>query len=430
MKIWIAALAMLWSGAAVGEILVLTGGTIHPVSGPPIAGGVMVVEGDTIAAVGAEVEVPAGEGVTVVDLSGKHLYPGFVHPDSVLGLIEVGSVRGTRDVSELGEVNSELRAEVAVNADSLLLPVAVAGGVLTAHVAPRGGVFAGTSAVMRLSGWNWQDMTIRAPVGMHLNYPQTAGGGEDEDEDEQKEQREKALATINDALDDARLYRQAKAAMAGGGPRLDVDPKLEALLPVLAGELPLFVHAREKSQIEDALDWAEEQELAKLVLVTGADAVHLAERLAEKQVPVIFGGVFALPDRRWEPYDVVFTAAARLHAAGVRFAISDGGGSFGASNARNLPFHAAQAAAFGLPKDVALRSVTLTSAEILGVADRLGSLEAGKEASFFVAGGDPLEIMTRIERVWIAGREVDLADEHQRRLYEKYRARPRRSATE
>ena len=409
--------------AADAETQAWVGGTVHPVSGDAIADATVVVVDGKITAVGHGVAVPAG--ASVIEMEGKHLYPGFIHPASVLGLVEINSVRGSVDTHEIAKVGAALRAEVAFNADSLLLPPTVAGGVLTAHVVPRGGVFAGTSAVMKLDGWNWEEMTLATPVGMHLNYPQLLPSEGDVSEEEEAEQREKALRLINDTLDAAAIYRQARDAVAQGAPAIDYDADAEALLPVLDGTLPLFIWATEKSQIEGALDWAAERQLKNIVLVAGADAQYVAERLAKEQVPVILAGVLSLPERRWEPYDSSYAAAAQLHAAGVTFCIADSRQGRSAANARNLPFHAAMAAAFGLPKDVALRSVTLSVAEILGVADRLGSIEVGKDATMMLTDGDPLEIISHIERVWIGGQEVDLSADHQRRLYEKYRNRPR-----
>ena len=391
------------------------GATIHPVSGPSIENGVMVVDGDRIVAVGADVAIPTG--AEIVDVSGKHLYPGFVAALSTLGLTEIGAVRATRDYSEMGDINSDLRAEVAINADSRLLPVAVSGGVLTAHVVMNGGVFTGSSAVVSLSGWNWEEMTLRAGVAMGLNYPRVKAGRRSKPE-EVKEALEKSLKTINTTLDDAEAYLKARDA----GADVDFDARLEGLIPVLKGEMPLFIAAFEMNQIESALDWVVERKIEKIILLTGPDAQYLAERLAEENVPVILNSVHNLPPRRWEPYDMPFVAAAKLHEAGVKFAIAGNGGS----NVRNIPFEAATAAAYGLPKDAALRSVTLSPAEIFGVAERVGSLEAGKDASFLLTDGDPLEIRTRIERVWIGGVEVDLADNPQYRLYEKYDNRPRR----
>ena len=399
------------------ETVALTGATVHPVSGPPIANATVVVKDGLIEAVGVDIGVPAG--ATTVDLDGRHLYPGFVHAVSALGLTEISSVPGTVDLTEMGENNADLRVEVAWNADSLLFAPAAWGGVLTAHVVPRGGVFTGTSAVMRLDGWNWEDMTVRARAGMHLRYPRVSGG-----DDEDEKAREKALSTIDETFEDARAYQKAKAAGTAA-----FDAKLDALLPVLDGTVPLYLHASERNQIGSALDWSNEQGLTNRVLVTGSDAQYLATRLAEEKVQVILDGVLDLPSRRWEPYDAPLTAPKTLHDAGVTFAISGQSSGFNAAHARDLPLHAARAAAFGLPKDVALRSVTLSAAEILGVGDRLGSIEPGKEATFFATNGDPLEILTRIERVWIRGRELAREEDHQWRLYQRYDNRPRHGKT-
>lgn len=404
------------AAAAAAEPVALVGATIHPVSGETIENATLVVDDGEIVALGADVTPPAD--ATLIELSGQHVYPGFVAANTVLGLIEVAAVGATTDYAEGDEINSDLRAEVAVNADSRLLPVAVSGGVLTAQVTMTGGVITGRSAVIALEGWNWEDMTLASGIGLHLNFPATLGGDGDKEADSAQN---RALETIDDALERAKRYRELRDA----GTRVAYDAKLEGILPILSGDMPLWIHAETKSQIEGALDWAAEKGFENLVLVTGPDAQYVAPRLAEAGVPVILNGVHTMPSRRFEPYDMPFVAAKVLHEAGVVFAIADGGGGFGAANTRNLPFHAATAAAYGLPKDAALRSVTLTPAEILGVADRVGSLEVGKDATFFVADGDPLEIVTTIERVWIRGAEIDLAEDPQRRLYEKYRNRPR-----
>ncbi len=401
----------------------LRGATVHPVSGPAIENAVVVVVDGTIEAVGADVAVPSG--VEVVDLTGLHLYPGFIHGVSTIGLTEISSVRGTRDFAEMGDNNADLRVEVAINADSLLIPPAAWGGVLSAHVVPQGNAVAGHSALIRLDGWNWEDMTVRAGIGLHVYYP-SVGSDDDDSDSDGDDAPNRALETLAQVLEEAKAYQKAKAA---GGP-LDTNAKLEGLLPLLDGREPLFLHAYEKRQIEAALDWAAENELGTPVLVTGSDAQYLAERLATEKVPVLLDGVLTTPNRRWEPYDAPYVAPKVLHEAGVRFAINGERGAFSAAHARNLPFHAAMAAAFGLPKDVALRSVPLSVAEILGVDDRLGAIAPGKEASFFAASGDPLEIVTRIERVWIRGRELDRADDHQWRLYQKYDNRPRPAASE
>lgn len=398
---------------AVSQTVVLRGATVHPVSGPPIENGVVVVDGTRIQSVGgAGTAIP--EGARVEDLSGRHLYPGFVQAFSALGLSEIDSIRATVDLGELGDLNSDLRAEVAFHADSIRLPPAVAGGVLTANVVPRGGLFAGTSAVMRLEGWNWEEMTVEAPSAMLLEFPAVGSGGGGEGEDQSK-----ALEELDEIVERVEAYRDARAA----GVEIDSDRKLERLIPVLTGELPLLVRASTIDQIEKALEWTEERGLENWILVSGADAAYAAEKLAERDVPVLVESVLSIPSRDFEPYDHHYTAPGRLDEAGVRFAVT---GPPGSEMARNLPFEAAMAAAFGLDREVALRSVTLTPAEILGVEDRLGSIDPGKEATFFVSTGDPLEIVTSIERVWIAGQEVDLEAGHQRRLWRKYAGRPSR----
>jgi len=406
------AILLLAGATAAARPVALVGGTVHPVSGPVIDDGIVLIDGAEIVAVGADVQIPAD--AEIVDVTGKHVYPGFIHPLSALGLTEIGSVAGTDDTSEMGQINAALNVEVAFNHDSALLPVNVAGGILTTHSAPGGGLIRGSSAVMRMDGWSWEDMVIAAPVGMHINFPAAAANDSDNDD----------LKAIDEVLEAARHWRKAwQAFEAGNGPRPPINDQLQALQPLLAGEQPLFLYAGKEDEINAALDWAGEQQFKRLILVGGADLQYVAERLAKDSIPVILNGVYAMPTRRWEPYDMAYAAAGKLFDAGVKFAIGDGGGGFSATNARNLPFHAGSAAAFGLPKDAALKSVTLWPAEILGVGDRLGSLEPGKHATLMVTSGDPLEVMTDIERVWIDGEEYDLGRSKHRQLYKRYRDR-------
>ena len=407
------------TSAAWAESLALVGATVHPISGPAIENGVVLVEDGIIRAVGNGIEVP--DDATRVELQGKHVYPGFVHALTPLGLSEIESVRGTVDTREIGENNSDLRAEVAFNADSLRLPAATAGGITTALVVQQGGLFAGTSAIMRLQGWNWRDMTLKAPAGLHLHFPQVPDGSGEQDEEASAEAKE-ARRALDDWLARARAYD--KAAQAGSA-TLEPNGKLARLVSLVRGELRLFVHASGTAQIGAVLDWLEEESFEDVVLVLDYNAGYVADRLAKAGHPVILNGVHGLPDATWEAYDAVYGAAAALHKAGVTFCIGDGGGGFGSANARNLPFHAAMAAAFGLDPAQALRSVTLGAAEVLGVADRVGSIEPGKDADLMVTDGDPLETLTTIEQVWVGGQAVDPDANHQYRLYQKYWNRPR-----
>lgn len=407
------------------ERLVLRGATLHPVSSESIPQGILVVDGERIVAVGREVAVPAD--ARVVDVQGRHLYPGLVNANTVLGLTEIGSVRGSVDINETGDVNPNVRAEVALNADSDILPVTRAGGVLVAMTAPRGGLIAGTAAVIRLDGWNWEDLTLAAPVGLVVNWPAMRirrGDGERTSEEDQTKARDEKLVALREAFASARAYAKAQAVRGQKGiPEHDRDPRWEAMGPVLRREIPVLVQASDIQEIRAALAWSE-QENVRVVFIAGGDIGRVAPELAARQIPVILTPTYALPQRRWEPYDAPFTIASQLHEAGVRFCFSTGG----ASNARNLPIEAAAAVAYGLPRDAALRAMTLDAATILGVGDRIGSLESGKEATFLVTDGDPLDVRSHVVRAFIRGREVDLSN-RQERLFEKYRSRPRPTAT-
>ncbi|MGY6555362.1 MAG: amidohydrolase family protein [Wenzhouxiangella sp.] len=392
--------------------LALINAHVHPVSAEPIENGVVLIMDGRIAAVGVDVAIPAD--AELVDLEGLSLYPGFVHPATQLGLTEIASVAGTVDTAEMGNINAALRVESSVNHDSELLPTSVAGGILNAHIIPGGGLIRGSSAVLRMDGWSWEDMVLATPSGMHIAFPPAAATDEDNED----------LALINRVLHQARHYQAARsAAEQGTGPRPLRNDQLEALLPLLSGDVPLMLTANGERAIGAALDWAERQQFENLILIANSDVQFLAERLAEADIPVILQNPYGLPIRRWEAYDQSFRSAAVLHEAGVRFAIGDGGSGMNVANARNLPFQAGTSVAHGLPADVALRSVTMRPAEILGLGDQLGSIEVGKRASLFAATGDPLEPMTQIRRVWIDGDEYDLRRDRSLRLYERYRMR-------
>jgi len=399
--------------------------TFHPISAPDIENGTMVVDEGHIVALGADVRPP--EGAQVVDLDGLQVWPGLIDAATNLGLVEIDSVRGTVDTTEIGDFNPDLRTEVAFHPDSRRLLPAIAGGVLTAHVVPDGDLFLGRSAVMRLDGWTWEGMTLAAPVGQHLRFPAMIRPSSpwvhitQEDFDAQRDAK---LRRLDELVGTARGYARARAAAeAGEGAPVPVDPKLEALRPLLAGEQPLFLWANEKTQIAKGLDWAAKNGFARLILVAGPDCAYLAERLAHDDVPVLLQGTLRLPDRSWEPYDEAYTAPARLAAAGVRFAMLDTGGG-GSENTRNLPFNAAMAVAFGLPRQTALEAMTSAPAAILGISDRVGALTPGLEATFFVSDGSPLDLRSHVRRVFVRGSEVNLERDPQRQLWERYGTRP------
>ncbi len=408
--------------------LLITNAVLHPVSGPVIEAGRMLVDkGRIVALAGPGQTLPAtAVPPQVVDLGGRHVYPGFIAANSALGLTEVSAVPVTVDTTETGALNPNARAMVAVNADSELLPVARSNGVLAALVvpgtAPAGGI-AGTSAVMQMDGWNWEEMALLQEAALHVRLPSLRLNGAHLGPelahlaDDLRKAAALRLREIDAAFDAAAAYARARAAT----PDLPRDARWDAMLPVLRGERPLFVHAADLAQIRHALALAERHAL-KLVIVGGADAWRIAAVLRERQVPVIITSVHQRPLRRDEGVDEPFQLAAKLHAAGVRFAIARGGSAGAASNDRNLPYEAATAAAHGLPRDEALKTITLYPAQILGVAGQLGALAPGLLASFIVTDGDPLETPTQVQRIFIQGREVEVGN-RQTRLAEKYRQR-------
>lgn len=411
-------------GGAQQRAVALVGGTLHPVSAPDVLEGTLLFSDGRIVAMGKDVEVPAD--AQRVDVRGKHVYPGLFDASTMIGLVEIQSVRGTVDLAEDGMINPNARAQVAVNPDSELIPVTRSNGVLLALIAPTGGTISGTSAVLQLDGWTFADMTVRSPVGMHIIWPtmtpqvdwQNPKSGR-----EQFEASQKALTELNQAFDDARAYQKARQAHSAEQKPLRIDARWEAMLPVFEGKLPVIVTANDVQQIKAAVAFALRQKI-KLILYGGYDAPECAELLKQHQIPVIVGGSYRMPLRRDDGYDVPFTVAERLRAAGVNYCISCGNG-FEVWNVRNLPYHAATAVAFGLPADEALKAITLYPAQILGVADRVGSLEVGRDATIFVSDGDPLETTTQVTAAYIQGRTVDLAN-RQTRLYDKYHEKYRR----
>ncbi len=415
---------VLFSGAAAlsAETIALVGGTVHPVSGPDISNGTVVMTDGKIAAVGANVAVPAG--AKVIDVSGKHVYPSLVPVGTNLGLIEIGAVRATVDTTEIGEINPQARADLAMNFDSEQLGVTRSAGVLVAGVTPAGGIVSGSGAVMKLDGWTREDAAIRSPAYVTVTWPNLSIDRSPQARFSvriQEKRRDEAVAKLKDVFSEARAYGKARAAEGKAGiPRHDLDPRLEALLPAIEGKIAVLVIADRLAQIRAALAWAKGENL-KVVIGGGRDAWRAAADLAQAGVPVVLDPVIGLPTRADEPYDAPFASAAALAKAGVRLAINEGDASF----VRNLAHHASVAMAYGLPREKALEAITLEPARILGVADRLGSIEPGKDATLFVSNGDVLDFRHVVQAAWVDGRPLDLSDRH-KRLYERYRNRPSR----
>ena len=380
----------------------LVGGTLHPLDGPIVEQGTLLIDDGKIAGIGTSVELPPD--CQRIDVSGLHVYPGLIDAGTVLGLTEIGKVRETHDYSESGRFQPDLHAGVAVNPDSELIPVARAGGITTIHLRLTGGVIGGQSSVVQLSGWTAPEMILEESAGLQINWPSGKDGPEE-------------IEALKQFLSDARLYAKAKGQSEDAQPHVTADPRFEALLPYVSGEKQVFIEANSRKEIAEAMKFAEEESL-KIVLTGGTDAWKLATELKQREIPVIVGPLMRTPLARYDPYDAPYANPGRLHEAGVRFCIR----SNNAANSRNTPFEAAMAVAYGLPEQVALEAVTIAAARILKIDDRVGTLTPGKIANVIVCDGSPLQPTTCYQAVFVSGRPY-APESRQTRLYDKYLAR-------
>lgn len=414
----------LGSTSITAQALAVRGGTIHTLTGETISGGTVVVENGLITAVGNAVPVPAG--AEVIDATGLHVYPGLFDASSRLGLTEIGSVDVTNDISELGEFNPHLLAVTAVHPASEHIPVARANGITHTVVmtgASAGGI-GGQGSLLFLDGWTVEEMVIESSVGFVLSWPslstrqfnRSTFNMAERSFREAKTEYDERVAQLSAWLDSASHYASAMEA----GRNIQRDLRLEALAKAVAGEQPLLISANAKREINDALDFAEANDV-RIVILGGRFAFEVIDRLVETGIPVILGPTQSLPPGEDLAYDQVYAQPGQLHAAGVRIAFGTGN----ASSSRNLPYEVGNAVSYGLPHEEALKAVTINAAEMFGVGDKLGTIEVGKIANLIVTGGDPLEYQTPIHHVIINGRVSDMMNRHLE-LYERYRARPER----
>jgi imidazolonepropionase-like amidohydrolase len=398
--------------------IALVGATIHPVSGPSIEGGTLVFENGVITAIGQNVQIP--QGAQQVDLSGKHIYPGLIDAWSSVGLFEIGGIDVAIDTNEEGNLNPNVRAAVAFHPETRWLGVTRSNGVLVTNTSPSGGLISGMSSAMMLDGWTWEEMIIRDEAALIVNWPNPGGGGGGGGGfggfgGGNPNAYPNAIRELDNAVTEARAYLAARDAAEAEGRRFATDPRWEAMRPVFEGDVPLMVSANDVRQMQDAVTWAESHGL-RIVLVGARDAGYIIDYLADKQIPVLLSSVNSRPNRSWEPVDHLRTLPARLHEAGVPFGIS---GGTSAPYANRLPYEAGVAMGHGLPEIEALRALTLYPARFLGIDDRVGSLEVGKDATLLITDGNPLEYATEIGQAFIQGRDIDLMDAH-REFYERY----------
>jgi imidazolonepropionase-like amidohydrolase len=402
-------------GKAQSSPIVLKGGTIHIGNGQVIQNGSLVFENGKITEVGASVTTPAG--AEVIDVTGKQIYPGLILPNTTIGLVEVGAVRATRDYAEVGEINPNVRSLIAYNTDSELIAVTRSNGILLVQATPESGIIAGSSSIMQLDAWNWEDAAYRIDDGIHMNWPRMfrAGGffSENPGEIQKNENRPKTIAALEMTFTDALGYSK--------NPMPDVkNLKMEAMKGLFDGSKNLYIHADYGKEIIEAVKFAQKYGVKKIVIVGGEESHLAADFLKENNIPVLINSLHRLPNRAGDDVDLAFKLPYLLKQAGVLVGLTYSGGSQEYSSARNLPFLAGNSVAHGLTKEEALQTVTANTAKILGIDDKTGTLEKGKDANIVVSEGDLLDMKSSVvTQAFIQGRKLVLDDRH-KKLYKRF----------
>lgn len=396
---------------------VITNATVHVGNGQVLENASVVITDGKIAAVGTNVTVPAN--ATKVDAKGKHVYPGLILPTSSLGLIEVSAVRATNDVRELGELNPNVRSIVAYNTDSKVINTLRSNGILLANIVPQGSLIAGSSSVVQLDAWNWEDAAYKTDAGIHFYMPSLLPrprfGGFSGASGPQQPQPDPVKEGLEQVERMKAFFREAKAYDAAPTHE-ETNLKFTAVKGLFNKSQRLYVHANTVKQMLVALDFVKEFGF-DVTIVGGSDSWQIADLLKQNNVSVILQQPHSLPTLDDDDVDQPYKTAAMLQKAGVLFSISDDDGQ---TRGRNLPFNAGTAVTYGLTKEEALQAITLNAAKILGVADKTGSIEVGKDANVIISEGDILDMKTSIVTdAFIQGRKIDLTDKH-KLLNERY----------
>jgi imidazolonepropionase-like amidohydrolase len=404
-------------------LVAIVGGTVHPVSRAPIPNGVVLIRDGLVAAVGtaAEVQIPAD--ARRVDATGRHVYPGMIDPFTAVGMIDIESIGSARDDREIGLFNPHVRALFGINPYSESISVGRANGVTSVFTAPASGTIRGTGSVVALKGDTPEQMAIDARNAVVVNLPAPRGDAWDEPKLE-GERLEELVALLRRA----ELYAARPSALRDPTARWEVNVDasdavlLDALVPVVTGATRTIFIAQAERQLRTLLMLLDTFPAIDAVIAGGAQAYHVAEQLATRGIPVIVGSTFTPTSDRDDPVMAAWENAEILRRHGVKVAFTTSFSPEGASELRNLPYAAAKAVAYGMPRDDAYRAITLSAAEILGLDDRMGSLDVGKRADIIITDGDPLQILAHVDRMFIGGEEMPLVSKHTR-LYEQFKDR-------
>lgn len=393
--------------------IILKGGTAHIGNGKVIQNSMITIEDGKITGVYDAVSGPVATDGQTIDVTGQHIYPGFIAPDTTLGLVEISSVRATNDEDEIGEYNPNVEAIVAYNAESKVVESMRPNGVLIAQTVPQGGRISGESSVVQLDAWNWEDAVVKRGDGIHLNWPDSFTRGRwwlgEDPGYKPNEDYTKEVEEVKEFI------RQSRAYIAGGSDIRNLP--YEAMNNFLKDSSNLYVHVDGEKEILDVLQFKTDMKLEKLVLVGAYRGYKVADAIAKAKVPVILARVHELPESEDDDYNINFKMAKILNDAGVLVALGNSGEFW---QARNIPFYAGQVTAEGMNFEEALKLITQNPAKILGIDDALGTLEVGKDATLFVSTGNALEMMgNNLTKAMIQGRDISL-ETHQTELWKRY----------
>jgi len=362
----------------------------------------------TLVADARVIKLQANAFDTTINIHGKHIYPGIIAPNSTLGLVEIDAVRASDDQSEAGNYTPHVRSLIAYNTESRITTTVRSNGVLMAQITPRGNVVSGTSSIVQFDAWNWEDAAYKKDDGIHLNWHRMYSPWNGKANEKYTEQVNELKTFFADALAYSKVKNYAEKNL-----------RFESMRGLFNGTQTLFVHTNYVKEITDAVNFAKAYDIKKLVIVGGYDAWMVADMLKDNKVAVVLRRVHELPAREDDDVYLPFKLPKKLMDAGVLFCLENSG-DMETMGTRNLPFYAGTATAYGLNKEQALQLITLNTAKILGIDSMCGSLEPGKDATFFISTGDALDISTNnVEHAFIQGREIDV-DNHQKRMFKKY----------
>lgn len=420
MRIFITTFILFCGHQTMAQRTLLTNGYLHVGNGDVIQTALIGIEANEIILVKNSLAYPYDETEwdTIIDLSGQHIYPGFIAPNATLGLTEIDAIRATRDYNEVGQYNPHVRSQIAYNVESKVISTVKTNGVLLTQATPRGGVISGTSSVMATDGWNWEDATIHADDGIHVNWPDAI---QSDYETDQVVKKKSATEYTDQTSELYQFFELAKTYAYAGTDRVK-DTRLEAMSACFKGEKRVYFHANELQQLIDVIQFAQHFELPFPVIVGGYDSYLVGQRLVDAEIPIMLLRPHSLPLSEDDPIDLPFQLPSLLQRQGIKYCIQNEG-DMEAMNARNLPFLAGTAMAYGLTEEEAVASVSLNTAQILGIDDNYGSIEVGKTATLFASKGNALDMKSNNVTLIMINGALSSTDNFQNELYQKYRVK-------